>query len=171
MQKSTTEIEREPIFGTPHPRTFTPLLTAAESALESGELKPANGWMNRKARRHYSAEYIEPEVDQANFRAWLEITLPRRLQGGAFFFFLDPGAWPKIGDEESRTERPLDVRERNTLLRIIRALEAMAKLPARGATSPVEMQLQTMGFSNPKEATIRKVLEEARALEPDSKPQ
>ena len=163
-------VGRAPIFGSPHPRTFTPLLKAAEAALEAGDLKPANGWMNRKARRHYSTDYIEPEVDQAVFRAWLEKALPVQLRDGAFFFLLEPGTWPTAGQDKPPKEKPFDGRERNTLLRIVRALDAMAHLPARGPTAAVQRQLETLGFNNPKEAAIRRLLEEARALEPDTKP-
>lgn len=68
-------------------------------------------------------------------------------------------------------EKPMDERERTTLLRIIRALGAMSKLPGRGASSAVQKQLQILGFQAPGEATVRKKLEEARALEPDNKAQ
>lgn len=164
-------VGRVPIFGRPHPPTFTPLLKAAESALEDGQLMPSNDWKSRKSSRYYGNDYIEPEVTQADFRAWLQKALTEALQDGAFFFLRDPNSWPRIAMAEGCTDKPFDLRERNTLLRIIRALDVMAKLPRRGATASVEAQLQTMGFSNPKEATIRKLLEEARALETDSKPQ
>ncbi|MFK2905679.1 hypothetical protein ISP17_17100 [Dyella ginsengisoli] len=163
-------VGRTPVFGTPHPRTFTPLLRAAETALETGELKPANGWLNRKARRHHSTDYIEPEVDQAVFRAWLEKALPSQLRGGAFFFFLEPGGWPEVGEDKPPKKKPFDGRERNTLLRILRALDAMAGLPVRGASGVVERELETLGFNTPKEAAIRRLLEESRALEPDTNP-
>jgi hypothetical protein len=68
-------------------------------------------------------------------------------------------------------DKPLDERERGSLLRIIRALDVMAKLPERGAAPSVEAQLQSLGFSRPGDSTIRKVIEQARALEPDEKPQ
>jgi hypothetical protein len=87
--------------------------------------------------------------------------------------FLD--AYIRTGDIdalEARTSAtPLDVRERTSLLRVIRALDTIADLPRRGATAAVEARLQTLGFDKPREATIRKILEEARALEPDQKPQ
>lgn len=63
----------------------------------------------------------------------------------------------------------VDARERKNMLRVIRALEGMAKLPARGATTSVEAQLQQLGFDGPKEATIRKLLDQARALEADNR--
>jgi hypothetical protein len=68
-------------------------------------------------------------------------------------------------------DKPIDERERTSLLRIIRSLVEMTKLPGRGAATPIEKQLQQMGFAKPGEATIRKVIEQARALEPDDKPQ
>lgn len=71
---------------------------------------------------------------------------------------------------DSAPHKPLDERERASLLRIIRALDVMAKLPKRGAATPIEKQLQELGFDKPGEATIRKAIDDARALEPD-KPQ
>ena len=62
----------------------------------------------------------------------------------------------------------LTSRREKSLLRIIRALDVMAKLPERGAAPVVELQLQELGFGGPSDETIRKVLAEARALEPDS---
>ena len=66
----------------------------------------------------------------------------------------------------------LDPRERSTLLRIIRALDSMAKLPERGAASSVLLQLQTLGFTKgPGDSVIREKIDQARALEPDGNPQ
>jgi hypothetical protein len=61
----------------------------------------------------------------------------------------------------------MDPRHRLTLLRIIRALCAMQDLRERGASTPVDTQLQKLGFLGPKEATIRNVLTDAYRLEPD----
>ncbi|MEJ1098570.1 MULTISPECIES: hypothetical protein [unclassified Pseudoxanthomonas] len=69
-------------------------------------------------------------------------------------------------------EKPLEGRERNSLLRIIRALDVMAKLPTRGPAVPVQKQLEQLGFTGgPGEATIRKWIDEARTQAPDSNPQ
>ena len=70
--------------------------------------------------------------------------------------------------ETAIAERAIDERERASLLRIIRALDVMANLPTRGAATSIETQLQQLGFSKPSEATIRKLIEQARALEPDN---
>jgi hypothetical protein len=75
-----------------------------------------------------------------------------------------------IAGLDTRAERPIDERERGSLLRIIRALDVMAGLPARGAAPSIELQLQQLGFSRPADSTIRKVIEQSRALPPD-KPQ
>lgn len=61
----------------------------------------------------------------------------------------------------------LDPRSRNSYLRIIRALLEMQGVKKRGASTPIEQQLQTLGFSGPKEATVRDILEKALTLEPD----
>lgn len=92
--------------------------------------------------------------------AWarsLDIAVPQPLSDAVRRYATDPAA--ASGDE------PLDPRERTTLLRIIRALAIMAKLPERGATGSIEKQLQELGFTGPKDAAIRKVLADARMLE------
>jgi hypothetical protein len=68
-------------------------------------------------------------------------------------------------------DKPLDERERASALRIIRALDVMAKLPERGAATSIEAQLRLLGFNRTLDSTIRKFLKAARALEPDNKPQ
>jgi hypothetical protein len=73
----------------------------------------------------------------------------------------------KVGE----ADRPLEPRQRQSMLRIIRALDILAKLPARAASTSVERQLRLLGFSKPGDAAIRSVIEQARALEPDGKPQ
>lgn len=65
---------------------------------------------------------------------------------------------------------PFSARERNNMLRIVRALSEMARLPEKGAVPSVERQLQELGFTRPKEETIRKVLNEAGDLQPDENP-
>lgn len=64
------------------------------------------------------------------------------------------------------TERPLNPRERNNFLRIIRALDVMAKLPQRGCSTSILTQLQEMGFDGPREDKVRAVIDEARKLDP-----
>jgi len=164
-------VGRIPRLGTHFPATFTPLLRAAVSAVESGELVPSNDWRSHKVTSSYGATYVEPMVKQADFRAWLQKTLPQKMRGGAYFFLLAPDAWPTASEVKpqiaSDVDKPLSPRERTNMLRIIRALDAMAKLPDRGASTAVEKQLETLGFRAPKEATIRKLLEGARGLAPD----
>ena len=71
-------------------------------------------------------------------------------------------------ERDASASTTLDSRERASLLRIIRALGKMAKLPDRGAAVAVETQVFRLGFDSPKEATIRNVLTEAQGLLPDS---
>ena len=111
-------------------------------------------------------------VTLADFRAWGE-QLPHPLDFPKEF---PSTPKPQIGEPTIATasevaEKPLDVRERTSLLRIIRALDAMAKLPVRGWAGSVERQLEQLGFDGPRDATIRQVVEAARAMEPDRKPQ
>lgn len=60
----------------------------------------------------------------------------------------------------------VSTREANSMLRIISALAVMAKLPERGGAASVEAQLTDLGFDGPKEATIRRLLAEARENTP-----
>lgn len=64
-------------------------------------------------------------------------------------------------------DKPLDPREHRNLLRIIRALDVMSKLPERGFPLAVQTQLEKLGFLSPKDSAIRAAIEKARALEPD----
>lgn len=70
---------------------------------------------------------------------------------------------------QQKDDGTLASRERTTLLKIIRALDVMAKLPVRGAAASVERQLQELGFDGPKDATIRSVLKDARDLDTDAR--
>lgn len=61
----------------------------------------------------------------------------------------------------------MDPRREKSLLRIIRALDKMAKLPDRGAASSVVKQLDELGFNGPDDDAVRKVIAAARALDAD----
>lgn len=63
------------------------------------------------------------------------------------------------------SDKPLDARERATVLRILCALSVMAHLPERGAVAAVEAQLQQLGFDGPTETTLRRWLADARNVE------
>jgi hypothetical protein len=75
-----------------------------------------------------------------------------------------------VGDGAPKQEERdnLDPRREKSLLRVIRALDVMAKLPKRGAATPVEKQLQELGFVGPNDETVRAILDEARELKPDN---
>ncbi|WP_460710328.1 hypothetical protein [Lysobacter terrae] len=70
-------------------------------------------------------------------------------------------------DDTRIDEQGLDPRREKSLLRVIRALDVMARLPERGAATSVQLQLQKLGFKGPNDDTTRKILEEARALPSD----
>lgn len=72
-----------------------------------------------------------------------------------------------IPELQANPDKPMDPRERTSLLRIIRALGVMANLKERGAATSIVAQLQQLGFDGPSESTIRKTLADARALDPD----
>ncbi|MBU8978167.1 hypothetical protein JI752_018625 [Lysobacter sp. MMG2] len=71
---------------------------------------------------------------------------------------------------KERESLALDARREKSLLRVIRALDVMARLPKRGAAAAIEAQIQALGFVGPNDETIRKILEEARGLHSE-KPQ
>lgn len=70
---------------------------------------------------------------------------------------------------DADVDKPMDSRERTTLLRMIRALEVIAKLPERNAASMIEKRSSSLGFTGPGADTIRGKLTEARALPRDKK--
>lgn len=92
---------------------------------------------------------------------------PRDLFESALFLRSDVTRMLEASRPSDETKQ-IDERERASMLRIIRALDAMANLPKRGAATSVEAQLQILGFLKPSEATIRNVIEKARRLEPDN---
>lgn len=103
-----------------------------------------------------------------NFRAWGE-SLPKPL--------IFPDEFPKPPPKEAAAtlppathkpdDRPLNPKREKTLLRIIRALDALAELPERGAAKEVVARLQGLGFRSQDDDTVRDVIGEARNLEPD----
>lgn len=88
-----------------------------------------------------------------------------------------PDEFPKSPSKVAHAESPLasdktadkslNPKREKTLLRIIRALDALAELPERGAAKEVVAKLQGLGFSGPDDDTVREVINEARNLEPD----
>ncbi len=154
---------------TGQPRGYVPIMTALKQAIERGEV-PAKRTPNLFEGRNYSLDAEDKAfVMQADVRHWLESI----NHNDAFFFLAEPDAWPnKSGTPPKHArdaDKPLDARERISLLRIIRALDVMAKLPDRGAAPCIEMQLQQLGFNSPRDSAIRSAIHEARALEPDNK--
>ena len=102
-----------------------------------------------------------------------DVSTPPGLYPGGLIVLgcIDIPAW-ELEMTATLVEKPLDPRERESMLRIIRALYAMTNLQERSAVSDVLHKLEEIGFINrPGNSTIRKVLKLARALEPDGKPQ
>lgn len=105
-------------------------------------------------------------VRLTEFRAWGE-SLP------APFTF--PDEFPKAAKPEPAAsiasqpaqEKPLNTRERNNILRIIRALDAMnpKPLPQTGYAESIRAKLDELGLSTVSDDTIRKVIEDARKLD------
>lgn len=157
-----------PLLARPRPASVTPLMLAAKRAIERGELVPVHPGLTATQARYLETDSSEPTVSQSAFREWLDKTLIPELRKDAFFFLAAPENWPTPAPVTSPDRKEsIDARERSSLLRLIRALSVMAKLPARGAVTSIQAQLQELGFNNPAEATIRKLISEAGALEPD----
>ena len=76
---------------------------------------------------------------------------------------------PPEASRASEDEKPLDPRERTTMVRIICALMAMAgdQLPEGKETTIIEEQIALLGFDRPKEAAIRRALQAAKAERPE----
>ncbi|MBW4049780.1 MAG: hypothetical protein HIU89_18235 [Proteobacteria bacterium] len=146
------------------PRGYVPIMAALKQAIERREV-PALQTRNILDGGFFSLDHEDMAfVKQADIRQWLETI----NHSEAFFFLAEPDDWPQTTvtvPVVSDVDKPLEVRERSNLLRIIRALAVMAHLPDRGAALAVEKQMSELRFDSPKEATIRSVLKEARDLE------
>ena len=149
---------------TGRPRGYVPIMAALKQAIERREV-PVRRTADTTNGGVLGLEYEDKAfVMQADVRQWLGTI----NHTDAFFFLTDPDHWPDVNKTASVViDRPLATQERSNMLRIIRALDVMAKLPDRGSTSSVMMQLQELGFTKPSDDTIRRVITEARALEKD----
>jgi hypothetical protein len=67
--------------------------------------------------------------------------------------------------DNSSDGKTLGTRERNNLLRVIRALADMNQLPSKGYAESIRTKLDTLGLSAPSDDTIRKAIEDARDLD------
>jgi hypothetical protein len=111
---------------TGRPTGYTPIATAIKQAIERGELpaqRPVDPYWGNS---FYSLDAEDKTfLRQADMRDWLE----KIGQREAFFFLTDPEHWPNaIGKAPAVTDKPLDTRERTTLLTIIGALAGVANL-------------------------------------------
>ena len=61
--------------------------------------------------------------------------------------------------------KEMKTRERNNLLRVIRALAEMNQIPTKGYAESIRTKLETLGLSAPSDDTIRKAIEDSRALD------
>ncbi|WP_143525949.1 hypothetical protein [Rhodanobacter sp. C05] len=149
---------------TGRPRGYVPIMAALKQAIERREV-PALQTRDTTNGDFFSLHHEDLAfVTQADVRQWLR-TIDHT---DAFFFLADPNHWPDVNKTASVViDKPLATHERSNMLRIIRALDVMAKLPDRGPTSSVMKQLQELGFARPSDDTIRRVITEARALEKD----
>lgn len=103
----------------------------------------------------FVAEDVDGVIAKAVAAPQAEASMPARITTGG------------AGANSVPDDCPMTTRERNSLLRIIRALGVMAKLPERGAASSIVAQLHALGCNSPGEATVRKLLSDARQMEID----
>lgn len=73
----------------------------------------------------------------------------------------------KITSELAVKEKQFTTRERNTFLRVIRALLETSKYKPKGAAASILRQLELLKLNNPKEDTIKKIIDEAWEIESD----
>lgn len=75
-------------------------------------------------------------------------------------------AEPNPAASKPTKDKALGARERNNLLRIIRALDKMnpKPLPEKGYAESVRAKIEELGLTPPSDDTIRKVIEDARSL-------
>lgn len=125
-------VGRVPILGNGFPRTFTPLLRAAELAVENGQLVPSNDWKSPTINPYYGNQYAEPKVTQASFRAWLEKALSQELKSDAFFFLAEPSVWPLVADVAANDRLAADIYP-DELRAAIEAFEAVSSNPSATA--------------------------------------
>lgn len=107
-------------------------------------------------------------VKLSEFRAWGEslptpFTFPDEFPRAPVLE--QPASQPKKANAQE--DAPLNTRERNNLLRIIRALDAMnpKPLPEKGYAESVRAKIHDLGLTSPSDDTIRKVIEDARSLD------
>ena len=79
--------------------------------------------------------------------------------------YIDLPAKPSDVSSEKENEKALNPRERNNLLRVIRALCVMSKLPRSGYAESIRQQLLNLGMTAPSDDTIRKAVEAAHELD------
>lgn len=103
------------------------------------------------------------------FRAWGEslptpFTFPDEFPKAAIPELIAPAA--SVANEPAK-EKALKTRERNNLLRIIRALDAMnpRPLPQTGYAESIRAKLDELGLPSVSDDTIRRVIEDARKLD------
>lgn len=133
-----------------------------ESHIGQGTLQTHYNEADRYVERRHGTS-----LKLTEFRAWGE-SLP------VPFTFPDEfprTAAPTKSSPESITsatgkDDSIKSRERNNLLRIIRALDAMnpSPLPMTGYAASIEAQLKVLKLAIPSDDTIRKIIEDARAL-------
>lgn len=114
----------------------------------------------------YYARYEGTGVKLSEFRAWAEslpapFTFPDQFPQATTLEPVAPVASVPAQDE------PLKTRQRNNLLRIIRALDAMnpKPLPQTGYAESIRAKLDELGLTAVSDDTIRKAIEDARKLD------
>lgn len=138
-------------------------LAAARSHVNAGSLQT-----------RYDREHLCRVVTLRGFRQWSE-SLPVP--------FTFPEGFPRVEPEPAapdavaaKPDKPIREDGRENLLRVIRALHALAEVKDRGGAGQVERKLVALGFRkadktpNPGHTTVAAILKEAADLCPDYEP-
>lgn len=167
FQATMLALGRDPALTcTGRPKAYGAMEQALRQTIGRGEIlalvaRPSDGY---PATDYEHATYVR----QVDVRGWL-----RRIgYPGAYFFLDDPKGWPGTAAPVPEAAAPgaedvgLKARERNNLLRVVRALDAMnpQPLPANGYCDSITTQVKALGLRAPDDDTIRKIIEAARAL-------
>lgn len=169
---------RDPsLTSTGRPKAYGAMEQALRQAIGRGEVlalaaTPSDGYSPS------DYEHIT-YVRQVDVRDWLrKIGYP-----GAYFFLDDPKGWPGTAAPAlepaapvavaAKPDKPIREDGRENLLRVIRALHALAEVKQRGGAGQVERKLVALGFRkadktpNPGHTTVAAILKEAADLCPD----
>ena len=145
---------------------------AAEGHIDGVAVMPPSWWGQDSLLPQSEAGVPEVSFNLLKRDNWLP--LPRHL-AELWFRAEDIHGQKNSNDQNSQSvkpvtmleigDKPLSTREKNNLLRIIRALAEMSKLPSKGYAESIRKQLETLGLTAPSDDTIRKAVDASRTMD------